>query len=56
LEKRVRCPGFGPDIVIAYQEDALVVACWANNWPSFSNSELIVFYIDKALLVKGVDS
>ena len=47
----VRSPGFGPDIVIAYREDALFVACWANSWGS-SNSESIVFHIDKAQLVK----
>jgi hypothetical protein len=28
LETRVRSPGFGPDIVTAYQEDALFARSW----------------------------
>ena len=47
METRVRSPGFGPDIVIAFPEDALFAACRS------LNSELIVFHIDKALLVRA---
>ena len=47
METQVRSPGFGPDIVIALPEDALFAACRS------LNSELIVFHIDKALLVRA---